>query len=1088
MEGVVQPRTKGKFLTSLNASRKENLELSFSQAAKLAKEKKGAVLFERLEEGQLYTPFTDCDHYTDSAERPSDEYIDEVQEKMLANLGKLVNDQFEDKHMGSFGMAIRHGYHEEKKVFKLSWRCYFLGFVITLSEMKKAIVSKGLHKAGVGSLDASPYNKNQLLGCVGFQKTKTDKRILEPIMNYELPLENFMVQNISGNETILRYDCEEQSDETCTEHIEDSGFDSVRFAPPWDILELLIMSLDVQKRCALGSYELWARVGWAIAGVARAYKINRRFEDGLELWLQFCRQCMDMYVKDPMKARIVYLGAKRENHQLGWKSLMDALKEDNLKVFDTIEKQLSKLSAGSQPVENLADQKVLKKFIKNHFHHQPKHVKEIVVTMYESGKFIIASTDETTCPIIEEDHEETYNPYIVIGLKAARDKCRHEDCKDKTNIVIDATQYPEDVKLIVQKLLTVQLTPEAAIQNFVIEHKATNFSKIEDLELGQVNSSPFGNRYMLTKNRFCQICNCHHPNPENCIIVDQTAKLLAMECRLNPYNFHPPGGISIPQNVTNIIIQNQVINVGESGPLADDAIFDETFGVFSDQELNRLVNISLKGFAYDVAQVFLYLGRQRFGVQTGDRDTWWAWDDTEMRWMQSAHKANLFCAEVVAGTYQQVVRWLKQQTVEDDKRGKRIQRIEALLRRLKDKDQHSILSQAAILLKEEKRGFENLLDSNKNILNFQGQIFDFETCSLRAALPSDYVSRTTGYKLPEKDEKEQAFVMQFLRSVMPDEAHVEYLLTWLASCLDGWNREETFSILSGSGRNGKSLLRDLLASAFGDTPATGYFGVVAASLLTKERPSSDRPVADLLHMKGKRLLIASEPEKGARINCGFLKFLTGNDPINGRWLQSNAEISFQPQHSLALLCNSIPNLDANDEAVWDRSRVLNFPHKFVSRPTQEHHRKSDPFLKSKLPKMGPQLMLILLDFYKRYRQTGLEPTAEMLRDTDDVRQEEDIYTEFISRYYQNTQSPDDHVVYQDLTSHCKLWKESHPIYRDKLYVFSREDLKSSMIRFTGREVENQRPPDNKKLPTRKCWTRVVRLSEEETCESESPLS
>ena len=81
-------------------------------------------------------------------------------------------------------------------------------------------------------------------------------------------------------------------------------------------------------------------------------------------------------------------------------------------------------------------------------------------------------------------------------------------------------------------------------------------------------------------------------------------------------------------------------------------------------------------------------------------------------------------------------------------------------------------------------------------------------------------------------------------------------------------------------RNGKGILSLLMESALGKT--NGYFKDVKAELLTKERPSADRPVPELLSTNGKRLIVASEPEAGSKINTGFLKFLTGNDPISGR--------------------------------------------------------------------------------------------------------------------------------------------------------------------------------------------------------------
>ena len=200
------------FLKSLNSSRKDIVELSFSEVAKLSCQKRnGGTMFESLKDGEYYTFFTDCDHYCNTLDPPDDDYIDDIKERMLTNLGKLINDQFTDEHKGTFGMATRHGVHVEKKVYKLSWRCYFFGFVMTLSQMREVIVRKGLDKAGIGSLDSSPYNKNQLLGCVGFAKSKTDKRVLVPC-DASQPLEKFMVQNITGAEIVLNYDDENEND------------------------------------------------------------------------------------------------------------------------------------------------------------------------------------------------------------------------------------------------------------------------------------------------------------------------------------------------------------------------------------------------------------------------------------------------------------------------------------------------------------------------------------------------------------------------------------------------------------------------------------------------------------------------------------------------------------------------------------------------------------------------------------------------------------------------------------------------------------------------------------------------------------
>jgi hypothetical protein len=102
-----QPRNEGNFIKALTSDRKHVLHLNFEQAAQRADTDGGTTLFEVLKEGEYYIPFTDCDHYCESAERPSDEFIDEVRTQMFGNLNKLVMNQCHDGCV--LRMATRHG-------------------------------------------------------------------------------------------------------------------------------------------------------------------------------------------------------------------------------------------------------------------------------------------------------------------------------------------------------------------------------------------------------------------------------------------------------------------------------------------------------------------------------------------------------------------------------------------------------------------------------------------------------------------------------------------------------------------------------------------------------------------------------------------------------------------------------------------------------------------------------------------------------------------------------------------------------------------------------------------------------------------
>ena len=109
--------------------------------------------------------------------------------------------------------------------------------------------------------------------------------------------------------------------------------------------------------------------------------------------------------------------------------------------------------------------------------------------------------------------------------------------------------------------------------------------------------------------------------------------------------------------------------------------------------------------------------------------------------------------------------------------------------------------------------------------------------------------------------------------------------------------------------------------------------------------------------------------KGKEINVGFVKFLSGNDPMNGRWLQSNDEIVlFLKTHTLALLCNNIPKISGDDEAIWMRSRFIDFPYVFTEFSVHENEKPIDMRLKPRITNQDPQFMLILLEYYKRYKK------------------------------------------------------------------------------------------------------------------------
>ena len=147
----------------------------------------------------------------------------------------------------------------------------------------------------------------------------------------------------------------------------------------------------------------------------------------------------------------------------------------------------------------------------------------------------------------------------------------------------------------------------------------------------------------------------------------------------------------------------------------------------------------------------------------------------------------------------------------------------------------------------------------------------------------------------------------------------------------------------------------------------------SATFLTSERPSDERPCPNVVDLKNKRSVFASEPEAGKKINGGFIKFLSGKDLIRVRNCHSNEHVEFTPHFLVTLLCNSIPLISGGEEdvgALWRRVKVIDFPVQFVANPKNKMQKKADTRLDEKMKAWAPEMMLMLIEIYTEYVQGG----------------------------------------------------------------------------------------------------------------------
>lgn len=259
------------------------------------------------------------------------------------------------------------------------------------------------------------------------------------------------------------------------------------------------------------------------------------------------------------------------------------------------------------------------------------------------------------------------------------------------------------------------------------------------------------------------------------------------------------------------------------------------------------------------------------------------------------------------------------------------------------------------------------LDEQPNLLCFNNGVYDLSKHEFRNGQPSDYATMTVGYDFADNDDPcVQGDIMSFLASIVENDIMKDYMLKVLAYMMDGNKYLEQLWFFTGSGRNGKGTLCELLCGTLGD-----YYYEPDISIVTTTKKSSSAANPELAKAKGKRVLVASEPddtEKDGRFKANKLKQFRGNDLIQARGLYKEC-IEFKPQFGMIFQMNDKPLLTKVDDAIARSLNVVDFPYQFVSGvPITPDQRAIDTTLKHKFKRVEyrQQFMRILCSYHERF--------------------------------------------------------------------------------------------------------------------------
>ena len=215
------------------------------------------------------------------------------------------------------------------------------------------------------------------------------------------------------------------------------------------------------------------------------------------------------------------------------------------------------------------------------------------------------------------------------------------------------------------------------------------------------------------------------------------------------------------------------------------------------------------------------------------------------------------------------------------------------------------------------------------LLPCENTIVDLKTGLGIPGNPGDYLrtAAPTAYKgLMEEAPRWNKFLMEVFNN---DVDLAKFVHRLLGSTLVGLNIDHKLPIFWGEGRNGKSTLMEIIKHVLG--PLAGP--IRAEALLEQiSKKSGSSPDANIVGLRGKRLVWASETSEGRSFNSGLVKQLTGGDTLIARGVYEKKNTEFEPTHNLFLLTNHKPKANADDYALWSRFMVIPFKTKFIENP------------------------------------------------------------------------------------------------------------------------------------------------------------
>lgn len=229
------------------------------------------------------------------------------------------------------------------------------------------------------------------------------------------------------------------------------------------------------------------------------------------------------------------------------------------------------------------------------------------------------------------------------------------------------------------------------------------------------------------------------------------------------------------------------------------------------ESINKLIMDAETGTHDDIAKIVFELYKHKFRCTSIQKNIWYEFQ--EHRWVNvdSGYTLAIKLSDEITKEYTALAStYLAQSSVSDGhenenyvQKAKKAFSITEKLKNVSFKSQ--VLLACSHRFHEISKNFEELLDSNPNLIGFDNGVFDLEQGCFRPGLPDDYISMSTkyNYKQYKPNDQEIKLVEEYFNTVMIEEDMRKYVLKFISSCLDGHSRDQKFILWTGIGCHSK---------------------------------------------------------------------------------------------------------------------------------------------------------------------------------------------------------------------------------------------------------------------------------------------